>query len=85
MFALRFSGVLLSSLVRPHVMILGSLVSCVIAALLLALTAHTSLALLYIGVGVIGFFISLQFASGGQSFLTFENTVPSSYYSTGRR
>ena len=65
MFVLRFSGVLLSSLVRPHVMILGSLVSCIMAALLLALTADTSLALLYTGVGVIGFFISLQFASGG--------------------
>ena len=84
MFALRFSGVLLSSLVRPHVMILASLVSCVMAALLLALTAATSLALLYTGVGVIGFFISLQFASGGQ-FLTFENPIPSSHYSTGRR
>ena len=63
-FALRFSGVLLSSLVRPAVMILASLVSCVMAALLLSLTAATSLALLYTGVGVIGFFISLQFASG---------------------
>ena len=63
-FALRFSGVLLSSLVRPSVMILASLVSCVMAALLLSLTAATSLALLYTGVGVIGFFISLQFASG---------------------
>ena len=83
MFALRFSGVLLSSLVRPHVMILGSLVSCVMAALLLALTADTSLALLYTGVGVIGFFISLQFASGGTYI--FENTVPSSHYLTGRR
>ena len=63
-FALRFSGVLVSSLVRPQVMILVSLVSCVMAALLLSLTAATSLALLYTGVGVIGFFISLQFASG---------------------
>ena len=55
---------LVSSLVRPHVLILVSLVSCIMAALLLALTAATSLALLYTGVGVIGFFISLQFASG---------------------
>ena len=63
-FAPRFSGVLVSSLLRPQVMILVSLVSCVMAALLLSLTAATSLALLYTGVGVIGFFISLQFASG---------------------
>ena len=45
-------------------MILASLVGCVMAALLLSLTAATSLALLHTGVGVIGFFISLQFASG---------------------
>ena len=63
-FPLRFSGVLVSSLVRPQVLILVSLVSCIMAALLLSLTAATSLALLYTGVGVIGFFISLQFASG---------------------
>ena len=54
----------MSSLVRPQALILASLLSCILAALCLAATAATSLTLLYVGVGVIGFFISLQFASG---------------------
>ena len=45
-------------------MIIVSLISCLIIAFLLVLTANKSVEVLYVGTGAIGFFISFQFASG---------------------
>merc|ERR1719318_1629613 len=60
----RFSGVLLSTKLRPKTMILTSLICCILSAILLVSTASSYQLLLFIGTGAIGFFVSLQFASG---------------------
>ena len=54
----------LSSSLLPRTLILTSLVMSVLTALLLVLTAHRYLELLYLGTGATGYFVSLQFASG---------------------
>jgi len=60
----RFSGVLLSTRFKPLIMIIISIGSCILSALLLVLTAKFSLESLFFGTGAIGFFVSFQFASG---------------------
>jgi len=60
----RFSGVLLSTRIPPRILILASLASAAVSALLLCLTAATSLVCLFLGTGAVGFTVSLQFASG---------------------
>ena len=60
----RFSGVLVSHLLSPATVILTSLGCSLLTAALLLLSATHSLASLYTGVGAMGYFVSLQFASG---------------------
>eukprot|EP00092_Neocalanus_flemingeri_P035684 GFUD01038850.1.p1 GENE.GFUD01038850.1~~GFUD01038850.1.p1 ORF type:complete len:455 (-),score=72.17 GFUD01038850.1:48-1412(-) len=60
----RFSGVLLSTKLKPHTMILTSLLCCILSALLLVFTAASQQDMLFVGTGSVGFFVSLQFASG---------------------
>ena len=60
----RFSGVLVSHLLSPATVILTSLACSLLTAALLLLAATHSLASLYTGVGAMGYFVSLQFASG---------------------
>ena len=59
-----FSGVFLSSSLSPRTLILTSLTMVLLTSLLLVITADTHLKLLYLGTGSIGYFVSLQFASG---------------------
>ena len=54
----------MSHLLRPATVILASLACSLLTAALLLLTATHSLASLYTGVGAMGYFVSLQFASG---------------------
>ena len=54
----------LSSSLSPRTLILTSLTMVLLTSLLLVTTAHTHLELLYLGTGSIGYFVSLQFASG---------------------
>ena len=60
----RFCGVFLSSRLRPLVLILFSLISCVLSTLLLSLAADQVISLLFLGTGAVGLFVSVQFASG---------------------
>ena len=60
----RFSGVLISTRLKPSTMILTSLTCCILSAILLVFTAESSQESLFFGTGAIGFFVSLQFASG---------------------
>jgi len=60
----RFSGVLLSTKLRPQTMILSSLFCCILSSVLLVIMAATNQNLLFVGTGAVGFFVSLQFASG---------------------
>jgi len=60
----RFSGVLLSTKLKPRTLILTSLLCCTLSSILLVLMADTNQDLLFLGTGLVGFFVSLQFASG---------------------
>jgi len=60
----RFSGVLFSTKFKPQTMILTSLLCSILSALLLVLWAASQEDLLFVGTGAVGFFVSLQFASG---------------------
>jgi len=60
----RFSGVFLSTKLRPRTLILTSLICCNLSSILLVLMADKNQDLLFLGTGAIGFFVSLQFASG---------------------
>ena len=55
---------LVSHLLSPATVILTSLGCSLLTAALLLLAATHSLASLYTGVGAMGYFVSLQFASG---------------------
>ena len=55
---------LVSHLLSPATVILTSLACSLLTAALLLLSAAHSLASLYTGVGAMGYFVSLQFASG---------------------
>ena len=54
----------MSHLLSPATVILTSLACSLLTAALLLLAATHSLASLYTGVGAMGYFVSLQFASG---------------------
>ena len=54
----------MSHLLSPATVILTSLGCSLLTAALLLLSATHSLATLYTGVGAMGYFVSLQFASG---------------------
>jgi len=60
----RFSGVILSTKLKPRTLIVTSLLCCILSAILLVFMAETSQDLLFLGTGAVGFFVSLQFASG---------------------
>ena len=67
----RFSGIFLSSRLSPATNILNCLISCVLSNLLLVLSADKVVELLFLGTGAVGFFVSLQFASGRKWSLVF--------------
>ena len=52
------------SIISGAVSILSSLTMVLLTSLLLVITADTHLELLYLGTGSVGYFVSLQFASG---------------------
>jgi len=60
----RFSGVFLSTKLKPRTMIFTSLLCCNLSSVLLVLMADKNQDLLFLGTGAVGFFVSLQFASG---------------------
>jgi len=60
----RLFGIFLSSHLKPQVMILVSQGGCFLSALMLVKMAGWQLEALFIFTGTMGFFISLQFASG---------------------
>jgi len=60
----RFSGIFVSSRVKPQWIIVASLISCVVFSLILVSSAHQIIEILYLATGAIGFSLSLQFPSG---------------------
>merc|ERR1712029_1162148 len=60
----RFSGVPLSSRLKPRTLLLMSIICVMFSGFILSITAAKSVILLYCGTGAVGFFVSLQFASG---------------------
>jgi len=54
----------LSTKLKPRTLILTSLLCCTLSSILLVLMADTNQDLLFLGTGLVGFFVSLQFASG---------------------
>jgi len=60
----RFSGIFLSRLVSPTRIIVGSISGCIVAILILTTLAAHHTEALYVGVVLMGFAISFQFASG---------------------
>jgi len=63
-FVGRFSGILASNRIPPFIMILISLTGCVFSTFLLAIAGAKVIPLLFLGTGAVGFFVSIQFASG---------------------
>ncbi len=60
----RIVSIFLAGLIRPRNMILTSCTMCVVAAVGLCALAAESKYLLYLGTGLLGFFVSWQFGSG---------------------
>jgi hypothetical protein len=59
----RLSGIFMSKLLKPCTMITTSLILCMFSAILLVAIGGTSLMGLYIGTGLLGYFISWQFGA----------------------
>merc|ERR1712223_1076176 len=60
----RLSGIFISRLVNPTKIIISSISGCIVGSLLLTVLAPHYSAALYVGVIIMGFAISFQFASG---------------------
>jgi len=60
----RLSGIFISRLVNPTKIIISSISGCIVGSLLLTVLAPYHSAALYVGVIIMGFAISFQFASG---------------------
>jgi len=60
----RLSGIFISRLVNPTKIIISSISGCIVGSLLLTVLAPFYSAALYVGVIIMGFAISFQFASG---------------------
>ena len=60
----RFSGVIISKYVHPSLIIMVSIACCLSGIILILCVGNWSVTGLFAGVGIAGFFLSFQFASG---------------------